>query len=227
MEFLLDTVHLADIKRYQAIIPLSGVTSNPTICKKEGQFPFFEHMREIRQLIGIDKSLHIQVVAQTTAGMVADAHRILAEVDDQVYIKIPTNEAGLAAIKILKAEGVHITATAIYTTIQGLLAIAAGADYIAPYYNRMANMNIDAAEVVQTFAQAIERDQAQTKILAASFHNVAQVTTALAQGAQAVTVGTDILKSGLGMPAINQAVVDFTNDWETTFGAGTTIDTFA
>ena len=43
---------------------------------------------------------------------------------------------GLAAIKTLKSEGYKITATAIYTVFQGLLAIEAGADYLAPYYNR-------------------------------------------------------------------------------------------
>ena len=32
-------------------------------------------------------------------------------------------------VKVLKKEGYHITATAIYTVIQGLLAIEAGADY--------------------------------------------------------------------------------------------------
>ncbi|KRM30907.1 fructose-6-phosphate aldolase [Agrilactobacillus composti DSM 18527 = JCM 14202] len=223
MEFLLDTVHIPDIEKYNAIIPLSGVTSNPTICKKEGHFEFFDHMCQIRHILGPDKSLHVQVVGQTAEAMIADAHMILKEIDDQVFIKVPTNEAGLTAIKQLKHEGVHITATAIYTEFQGLLAIQAGADYIAPYYNRMANMNIDAAAVVQAFANAINANQANTKILAASFHNVAQVTTALACGAQAVTMGVDILKSGLGMPAIGQAVADFTQDWEENFGAHQTV----
>ncbi|MFD0897982.1 fructose-6-phosphate aldolase [Loigolactobacillus binensis] len=223
MEFLLDTVHIPDIEKYNAIIPLSGITSNPTICKKEGPFEFFDHMRAIRKIIGLDKTLHVQAVGQTTEAMLADAHTILREIDDQVYIKIPTNEAGLKAIKQLKAENVHVTATAIYTSFQGLLAIQAGADYIAPYYNRMANMNIDATQVIANFVSAIQRDHAQTKVLAASFHNVEQVTTALNTGAQAVTMGVDILKAGLGMPAIGQAVADFTSDWESNFGAGTTI----
>lgn len=42
-------------------------------------------------------------------------------------------EQGLKAIRILKVEGVSVTATAIYTKIQGILAIEAGADFIAPY----------------------------------------------------------------------------------------------
>ncbi|ANK58897.1 fructose-bisphosphate aldolase [Loigolactobacillus backii] len=223
MEFLLDTIHLADIKKYSAILPISGVTSNPSIVKKEGKVDFFKHMRQVRSIIGPKATLHIQVVGQSTAEMIEDAHTILREVDDQVYIKVPTNEAGLAAIKQLKSEGVHITATAIYTKFQGYLAIAAGADYLAPYYNRMVNMNINADEVISELALAIQRDHAATKILAASFHTVQQVNSAFEMGAQAATMGTDILETALTAPAIGQAVTDFTNDWESVYGKETTI----
>ena len=79
---------------------------------------------------------------------------------------------------MLKAEGYKITATAIYTVFQGLLAIEAGADYLAPYYNRMENLNIDSAQVISQLASAIERNHSSSKILAASFKNVAQVNRA-------------------------------------------------
>ncbi|MFC6170879.1 fructose-6-phosphate aldolase [Loigolactobacillus jiayinensis] len=223
MEFLLDTIHLADIEKYAAILPLAGVTSNPTIVKKEGKIDFFPHMRQIRQLIGPDASLHVQVVGQTVPAMLADAHTILQNIDDAVYIKVPTTEIGLEVIKQLKKEGHHVTATAIYTKFQGYLAIAAGADYIAPYYNRMENMNLDAAATVAGFAQAIQHSHATTKILAASFHNVGQVNTAFENGAQAATMGVDIIQAALTMPAIGQAVADFTSDWESLYGVHQTI----
>ena len=83
MEFLLDTANLAEIKKYVAIAPIAGVTSNPTIVKKEGQIDFFNHMKAIRDIIGLDKTLHVQVVAQDVAGIVADAHAILANIDKE------------------------------------------------------------------------------------------------------------------------------------------------
>jgi len=223
MEFLLDTVHIDDIKKYAGIIPLSGITSNPSIVKKEGKIDFFNHMRAIRQIIGPEATFHIQVVGQTTEAMVADAHTILKNVDDHVFIKIPTNEAGLAAIKQLKSEGVNVTATAIYTKFQGYLAMSAGADYLAPYYNRMVNMNINADEVIGELAAQICREGSHTKILAASFHTVQQVNSAFEMGAQAATMSADILKTALTAPAIGAAVQDFTNDWESIYGAGTTV----
>src|SRR5699024_4744356 len=80
MEILVDTVNLAEIKKYHQMLNLSGVTSNPTIIKKEGHVDFFEHLRAIRQIIGPDKTLHVQAVGETTAEIVADAHRVLQEI---------------------------------------------------------------------------------------------------------------------------------------------------
>ncbi|MCO7124787.1 fructose-6-phosphate aldolase [Sporolactobacillus shoreicorticis] len=227
MEFLLDTIHLDAIKRYVKVIPLAGVTSNPSIVKKEGKIDLFTHLKTVRSIIGDQASLHVQVVSEDTEGMIKDAHTVLENVDRNVYIKVPVTEAGLAAIKQLKQENVNVTATAIYTKFQGYLAIQAGADYIAPYFNRMENMNIDAKASVAELAKAIERTDSRTKILAASFKNVGQVNAAFEAGAQAATMSADILTAALGMPAINKAVTDFTADWESVFGKGETIYTLA
>lgn len=223
MEFMLDTANLAEIKKYVDLLPIAGVTSNPSIVKKEGKIEFFDHMKKIRQIIGEDRSLHVQVVATDYEGIIQDAETILAKIDKKVFIKIPVNEPGLKAIKELKSRGVNITATAIYTKFQAYLAIAAGADYIAPYFNRMENLNIDPREAIFEMAQEIERTQSSTKILAASFKNAGQVNSALENGSQAATMGVDIIQQALLMPSIGQAVTDFTNDWEGIFGLGITI----
>lgn len=181
-------------------------------------------MNTIREIIGKERSLHVQVVAKDKAGMLKDVEAILEQIDREVYLKIPASEEGLKVIKILKKEELNVTATAIYTKFQAYLAIAAGADYIAPYFNRMENLNIDAKEAMAAMANEIERSNSKTKIVAASFKNVGQVTTALDQGAQAVTVAPDIIAQALAMPSIAQAVDDFTEDWESIFGKSSTID---
>jgi len=220
MEFMLDTANLEEIEKYHQIIPLAGVTSNPSILKREGRIDFFAHMIKIRDIIGKEKSLHVQVVADDFEGMMKDAKAMLDHIDPDVYIKIPVSEEGLKAIKALKADGVNVTATAIYTKFQAYLAIAAGADYIAPYFNRMENQNIDPREAIAEMAKEIERTNSQTKVLAASFKNVGQVNASLECGAGAATMGVDILQQALGMSAICQAIADFQADWETVHGVG-------
>ncbi|GAB9260289.1 MULTISPECIES: fructose-6-phosphate aldolase [Ligilactobacillus] len=215
MEFMLDTVNLAEIKKWAQILPLAGVTSNPTIIKREGELDFFEHLKKVRELIGPQPSLHVQVVAKDTAGMVAEAKKLQAELGGNLYIKIPVTQEGLVAIKQLKQADFKVTATAIYTTMQGLLALEAGADYLAPYYNRMENLDTDPVALIAQLASAREKSTQKGKILAASFKNASQVTKALGAGAQAVTAGSDIYAASLADPAIAKAVSDFAIDWKT------------
>ncbi|AGF58491.1 TalC/MipB family fructose-6-phosphate aldolase [Clostridium saccharoperbutylacetonicum] len=218
MEYMLDTANIEMIKMGVEIFPIAGITSNPSIIKKEGKINFFNHFRKIREIIGIEKTLHIQVVAEDCEGILKEAKAILENIDNKVCIKIPVNAEGLKAIKILKAQGVAITATAIYTTAQGLLAMEAGADFIAPYFNRMENMNINPREVIKAFADMIEKYNYSTKILAASFKNIGQVNDSFAAGAQTATMAPEILLDALKMPAIEKAVDDFSKDWEAVFG---------
>lgn len=217
MEYMFDTANIKLIEEGIKIFPITGVTSNPTILKKEGKIDF-SHFRKIREIIGMDKTLHIQVVAQDCEGILKEAKAILENVDNKVCIKIPVNVEGLKAMKILKEQGVSITATAIYTTAQGLLAIEAGADFIAPYFNRMENMSINPREVIKIFADMIKKYNYPTKILAASFKNIGQVNDAFVAGAQTATMAPEILLDALKMPAIQKAVDDFTSDWESVFG---------
>ncbi|WP_088815988.1 MULTISPECIES: fructose-6-phosphate aldolase [Listeria] len=226
MEFMLDTANLEIIKRYADNLPLAGVTSNPSIIKKEGKLEFFTHMKEIRSSLDPTASLHVQVVATDYAGMMRDAEAILRHIDDQVFIKVPVTEIGLRVIKELRAQKINVTATAIYSKIQAYLAISAEANYIAPYFNRMENLNINPRDAILEMSTAIERSGSNTKILGASFKNVGQVNSALECGAHAVTLGADIFKQAFEMPSIEKAVHDFTSDWEAVFGAGHVVAKF-
>jgi transaldolase len=181
MEYLLDTANIELIEKCHNIFPITGITSNPSIIKKEGEIDFFNHFKKIREIIGENKTIQIQVVSKS-------------------------------------CEGINITATAIYTTVQGLLAMEAGADFIAPYFNRMENMNINPREVIKTFAKMIEKYNYSTKILAASFKNIAQINDSFICGAQTATIAPEILLDSLKMPAIQKAVDDFEADWESIFG---------
>ena len=218
MKLIVDTANIEKIKEYLTYLPVDGVTTNPSILKKEENIDLVEHMKEIRSLIGPDKSLHIQTIASDYEGMVKDARRIVELIDKDVYIKIPVSKAGLAAIKTLKSEGFNITATAIYSEIQALLATELGADYLAPYVNRMSNLNTDPYEVINNVAYNIANTNSDTRILAASFKNVDQVLKAVQAGSTHVTVGADVVDLFLANANIDKAVTDFGNDWNSVHG---------
>ena len=213
MEFIIDTVNLEEIKEAVEYLPIVGVTSNPSIVKKTNPQDFFKHMKEIRKIIGQERSLHIQVISKDCDTIIKEAHRILKEVDDKVYIKVPVSYEGIKAIKLLKEEGINVTATAVYDLMQAYMALEAKADYIAPYVNRIGNLGADPFELINELSNRIIMDGYESKIVAASFKGVQQVKDALNNGAQAVTVPVEVLKQIFANPNIEKAVNDFNQYW--------------
>lgn len=218
MEFIIDTVDLEEIKEAIEYMPIVGVTSNPSIVKATSPTHFFDHMRAIRKIIGKERSLHIQVISTDCQTMIKEAHRILKEIDNEVYIKIPVSYEGIKAIKQLKAEGIHITATAVYDLMQAYMALVAGANYIAPYVNRMGNLGSDPMELIDELSSKIMMDNYDCKILAASFKGIQQIKDSLNHGAHAITAPVGILKQIFANPNIDKAVTDFNQDWYAVYG---------
>ncbi len=223
MEFIVDTVDLNEIQDAVDHLALSGVTSNPSIVKKTSPKEFFPHMRKVREIIGEERSLHIQVTALTSDEQMEEAHRIFDEVDDKVFVKVPVDWEGLRTIRRLKEEGKNVTATAIYDVMQGYEALAAGADYLAVYVNRVGSMGGDPYEIMSQLEKVIARDGYNCKVLAASFHTVQQVKDTFACGAQAVTAPVGILKSTYANANISKAVTDFNNDFRSVYGEDATL----
>ena len=213
IEFMLDTADINAIKRLIDTYPIAGVTSNPSILKSEGKIDFFAHMKKIREIIGLDRSLHIQVVAADFAGIVKDAETILRKIDDRVYLKIPSTSEGLKAMGSLRKRGVRITATSVYTQFQGLMAATLEADYIALYYNRMENMDIDADHTIRFLRDVIDREKLSSKILAASFRNIRQTGDAMTAGAHSITATPAVFDDAFGLSIIQSAVDGFHKDW--------------
>lgn len=220
MEFIIDTIDLEEIKDAVDHMPIVGVTSNPSIVKKTSPKDFFEHMREIRNIIGKERSLHVQVISKDCDTIVKEAHRILEEIDNEVYIKVPVSYEGVKAIKALKSEGINVTATAVYDLMQAYMALEAGADYIAPYVNRIGNLGADPMDLIYELSNKITMDGYNCKILAASFKGVQQVKDAINNGSHSVTAPVDVLKAIFKNPNIEKAVDDFNSDWYAIYGEG-------
>lgn len=213
MQYMLDTANLDLISQYLSIYPIEGVTTNPTILKEEGNISLREHLQQIKLLCGDERSIHVQLLAKDCYGMLQEAQAVYALLGENTYVKIPVTEAGLKAIRLLKRDGKLVTATAVYYLSQALLAVAAGADYVAPYCNRMENNDIDFRHLIETTRLLIDRDGYTTRIVAASFKNGTQVNDALASGAHAVTVQPALLRTTLKSPLVEDAVGAFEKDF--------------
>lgn len=216
MEFLLDTANIHEIERYNGIYSITGVTSNPIIISRE-KADFFPTLLAIRKIIG-NKQLHVQVTGRSTEEMIKEAQAITAVLGRETFIKVPTNEIGLKTIKALKSEGYYVTATAIYTVQQAVMAANVGANYVAPYFNRMCNNNYDAAAAIADIATLYTASGVKTKILAASFKNPFQIMEALLAGADAVTASPALFTDMVESPLIDSAIDGFEKDWQSLYG---------
>ncbi|EEQ49543.1 fructose-6-phosphate aldolase [Selenomonas flueggei] len=221
MKYLIDSANLDEIRALSEYLPIAGVTSNPSIVKKEGSVPFFAHMREIRSIIGKLRPLHIQVTATDYDGMMRDAEAVFHHVDEKVFIKVPVDFEGVKVIKALRRQGANVTATAVYGMDQAFMALEAGADCIAPYYNRMEALGVDAASVIGNIAGIIAHYGYETEILAASFKQPAQIDRAILAGAHSVTVAPDVLRGIFAKQVVADAVQAFSDDWAGLYGGKT------
>lgn len=218
MEILLDTANIETIKKYNDIYDVTGVTSNPTIISRE-KGDFFAILCGIRKIIGDKKQLHVQVTADNCEEMLEEAEAIVKRLGKDTYIKVPTNEVGIKTMKALKADSYNVTATAIYTPQQAVMAASVGADYAAPYFNRMCNNNFNAPEAIAEMAEIYSMYGKKTKLLAASFKNTNQIMQALLAGAEAVTASPELYTQMVESPLIDDAISRFDADWTKLYGS--------
>ena len=222
MKLIVDHADLDQIKEMFEYFPVSGVTTNPTIITRTGKDPY-EVLKSIREFIGADAELHAQVISSDAEGMLAEAKVMRETVGGNFYVKIPTTKEGLKAIKNLKKEGFKVTATAVYTSIQAYLAAEAGADYVAPYLNRIDNLGYDGIQTACDIHDIFENNGYQTKVLAASFKNTQQVLELAKYGVGAATVAPDVIRNFVNNVAVDSAVDAFVKDFNATYGDGKTM----
>ena len=136
MLYLVDSANCEAISKILEDFPISGVTTNPSIvCREHGDYA--KILKDVRALIGPDRMLHAQTLQKDADGMVREARAIRDLVGGEFYVKLPICPEALKATRILKSEGVGVTMTAIFSAQQALVAACAGADFVAPYVNKM------------------------------------------------------------------------------------------
>lgn len=226
MKLCIDIADVAQIRHIYEFFPVDGVSTNPSILAKEGRNPY-DVLKEIRSVIGEEGELFVQATAQKAEVMAEESRRIVAELGKTTLVKIPCTPEGFKAMKILHQEGIRFIGTAVYTTMQGWLAAKCGAEYVAPYVNRIDNMGFDGVQVSKDIHDAITGSgyDSYSGLLAASFKNSQQVLELAKYGVKAVTVAPDIIEGLVKNAAIDAAIDQFTADFEGLAGVGNTMAT--
>ena len=216
IELYLDTADIEKVARLNQCLPLKGITTNPSILAKSGM-GLNQLLASLTEVMEEGMRFHVQVISLTVSDMVEEAKQLHTLPYDLV-VKVPATEIGLAAIKKIKAEGIPVLATAIYSAEQGFLAALCGADYLAPYVNRINTMGVDGIAVVADLQLLLEKHGLNSMILAASFKSIQQAMEVMKLGVGAITLPVDVAEQMFSNPAIQPAVDQFTQDWQEVFG---------
>ena len=214
MIYMADTADLNELRRLYAFFPLEGVTTNPTILNHSGN-KLSTAITGIQELVG-SGMVHIQMISSETDDMVREAkrYRTFFDFGDNFYAKIPVTENGYRAIRILKDAGINVTATAIFTQQQALVAMKAGADFVAPYVSRLDNISSHGIEVVSDIVKNISEYGLNGKVLAASFKTVDQIYRVSKAAAHSATISPELLHQLVKHPMTDIGVKQFELDAE-------------
>lgn len=216
-------IYLADSANAQAVLdlidrfPIEGVTTNPTIVARE-KGDFRRLLTDMRAAIGPDRMLHVQTMQTQAEAMAREALQIRDALGGNLYVKIPATPQGLKALRILSGQGVRTTATAIFSAQQALLCARAGADFVAPYVNKLSDLCINAIDVVGEIVRLFERFGLKTQVLSASFRNVDQVNQVALMGSHAITLPVPFFDKLIEHPMTDLALEGFHRDWRSVYG---------
>lgn len=220
MEFILDTADLEAVKQLDELLTIEGVTTNPSIITKSGKTPE-QVIKEFVEYLRPEQKFFVQVVSTDYEQMLEEARYICSLRPKNTYVKIPVTHNGYKAIKQLKSEGLGVLATAIYSADEAFLAAMNGADYLAPYVNRMCNYGDGIGQVLDLLQMLETQGFENTKVIAASFKNVEQVHTLIAAGIQSVTVPPEVVFTMIDHPGTKIAVDEFSVAWREAYGRDT------
>ena len=212
MKIFLDTANLDEIKELADLI--DGVTTNPTLVAREKR-PFRDLLMEICRLV--PGPVSAEVTALDVEGMVRQA-RELAEVADNVVIKIPMGLAGVRAAKRLAAEGIATNVTLVFSPTQALWAAKAGATYVSPFVGRIDDRAGDGMELVAQILEIYENYGFTTQVIVASVRHVRHVLEAALLGAPIATVPYRVVRQLFDHPPTHLGIERFLADWERATG---------
>jgi transaldolase len=210
MKFFIDTANIDEIKKANALGMVDGVTTNPSLVAKEGR-EFKGLIKEICDIV--DGPVSAEVVSTDAEGMVKEA-RELANLADNIVVKIPMLEEGLKAVKILAQEGINTNVTLCFSAIQALMAAKAGAAYISPFVGRLDDIGHVGMELVEEIITIYDNYGFETEVIVASIRNPIHVLDAALMGADIATIPFKVIQQLTKHPLTDIGVEKFLADWK-------------
>ena len=212
MKFFVDTADVPAIAELNDLGMVDGVTTNPSLIMKSGR-DIIEVTKEICDLV--DGPVSAEVVATEADAMIAEGRK-LAQIAENICIKVPLTWDGLKACKVLSYEGNQLNVTLCFSANQALLAAKAGATFISPFIGRLDDINLDGLELIEDIRTIYDNYGFETEILAASIRTANHMKECALIGADVATAPPNVIKAMANHILTDKGLDAFLKDWEKT-----------
>ncbi|UJH67561.1 fructose-6-phosphate aldolase [Allomuricauda sp. SCSIO 65647] len=214
MKFFIDTANLDQIEEAQQLGVLDGVTTNPSLMAKEGitgKNNIMKHYVDICNIVEGDVSA--EVVATDFNGMVKEGEE-LADLHEQIVVKVPMIKDGVKALKYFSDKGIRTNCTLVFSPGQAILAAKAGANYVSPFIGRLDDVSTDGLNLISEIRHIYDNYDFQTEILAASIRHTMHVIDCAKIGADVMTGPLSAILGLLKHPLTDIGLEKFLADYK-------------
>lgn len=210
MKIFIDTANVNEIMEANDMGIICGVTTNPSLIAKERR-DFKEVIKEIAEIV--DGPISAEVISLEADKMVEEALP-LAQIHDNIVIKLPMTIEGLKACKILTSKGIKTNVTLIFTPSQALLAARAGATFVSPFLGRLDDVGVDSVNLIKEIAEIFEKHNIKSEIIAASIRNPWHAKEVALAGAHIGTIPYLTIVAMTKHELTDKGIERFLKDWE-------------
>jgi transaldolase len=214
MKFFIDTANLNQIKEAQDLGVLDGVTTNPSLMAKEGITGLDNIMKHYVDICNIvDGDVSAEVIATDFEGMIREGEA-LAELHDQIVVKLPMIKDGIKACKYFSEKGIKTNVTLVFSVGQALLAAKAGATYVSPFIGRLDDISTDGLNLISEIRHIYDNYSFETQILAASVRHTMHIIDCAKLGADVMTGPLSAIEGLLKHPLTDIGLAKFLEDYK-------------
>lgn len=209
MKLFIDSADPEEIRAAAATGFVDGVTTNPSLVAKTG-LGFFDALKAICAIV--EGPVSAEVTATEADGMIAEGKK-LAQVAENVAIKVPLTWEGLGACRTLSQAGYMVNVTLCFSPNQALLAAKAGATFVSPFVGRLDDAGEDGMELIREIRQIYDNYSFRTQILTASVRSPTHVRAAALAGSDVATLPPAIFRQLVQHPLTDKGLAAFLEDW--------------
>lgn len=214
MKFFIDTANLDQIREAQDLGVLDGVTTNPSLMAKEGitgRNNILKHYVDICNIV--DGDVSAEVISTDLKGMIKEGEE-LAELHQQIVVKVPMIKEGIKAIKYFSDHGIRTNCTLVFSAGQALLAAKAGATYVSPFIGRLDDISTDGLNLIADIRLIYDNYGFDTQILAASVRHSMHIIECAKLGADVMTGPLSSIEGLLKHPLTDIGLEQFLKDYK-------------